>query len=186
LKSIVNNQEENGIWQARVWQSIAMIGEWDGTGRWIEDKKWKGLGTWNGGLLSGRWNGNGNWESTADGKGKWNGNGDLISNMSFRKYGKLIFILKGLVAIAAAGLVSVVAVGLISNWSVIGEGAVAISLLFLVSIMMGRRETAKGDWWAEGTWEDVGEFRVLDIHGTCRLGYHTAIISGKMKDPIPG
>ena len=185
MGNIIYRQEMDEMQQGRVWQSLAMIGEWDGTGRWNEDIQWKGLGTWRGGLLSGKWDGKGKWEPIGDGKGIWKGNGDLISNMSFRKYAASIFIMKGLVAVATIGLVSVVAGRLISNWSVIGGGAVAISLLFLVSIIMGRWETAKGEWWAEGTWEDVGESRILDINGTCRLGYHTGIIRGKMKDPKP-
>jgi hypothetical protein len=185
MTNIIKNQEKDEIQQGRVWQSLTIIGEWEGTGRWNEDKQWKGLGTWQGGLLSGTWDGKGKWEPIGDGKGTWKGNGDLISNMSFRKYAKLIFVMKGLVAFATIGLVSVVAGGFISNWSVIGGGAVSISLLFLVSIIMGRRETAKGGWWGDGTWEDVGDFRILDISGTCRLGYHTGIIRGKMKDLKP-
>lgn len=180
-----NNQEEDEIQQSRVWMSRAMNGKWDGTGRWNEDKTWSGHGTWQGGLLSGTWNVQGKWEPAGNATGNLKGHGDLISNMSFRKHTTLMFVMNALVAVATIGLVIAVATGLISSWLVIGGGIVAMLLLFLVNIVIGGIETAKGKMWFEGTWKDVGDFRILDFSGKWKLGYHTGVLSGKMKDPKP-
>ncbi len=182
----INIDDDDAIRQSRVWSGKAMKGTWEGEGRWhLGDKTWKGLGTWQGGLLSGTWSGKGNCEG--DGKGNWKGSGDLICSMTFKKYGALTLAMKGLVAVAVIGLVLVAAIGLISNrvivdHFVIGGWFVVILLLILASIIIGRQETANGKWWGEGTWEDVGEFRILDMISKWKLGDHEGTLRGKMKD----
>ncbi|GEM_PF-1433512 len=182
-------QDEHEILQERVWQGSSMIGNWTGTGWWNEGKYWRGLGTWQGGLLAGTWDGMGEWETIGDEKGKWKGNGDLISSMAFQKYAAFLFLMKGLapVIIGAAiiGLAAIIARGLISSWIGVVIGFAAILVLFLVSIVIGKLETTKGEWWGEGTWEDDGEFRILEMNAKWKLGYHEGIFRGKMKDPKP-
>lgn len=184
MRTMAINQKNDEMRHVRVWQSRTMIGTWDGIGRWNDGNQWNGLGTWQGGLISGTWNGKGKWEPLDNGKGNWNGNGDLISNMSFRKYSTPIYVMKGFAAVAAIGLVFSVTSKLVSNWLFIGEWIAFIFLICTTCYIIGRRETAKGKWWGEGTWEDDGEFRILNITGTGRLGYHKGTIKGKMKDLI--
>lgn len=177
-----------------------MEGEWYGNGIWNEDKKWEGNGSWNGGYLHGNWDGIGEWVPMDNGKGKWRGNGVLKSSMWLKKYSELkLFIIKRLIAVIAIELIAVAAICFGSNLLVINKGSIGIderliiiavifiiiALLSLVLFVIGGIETDKGKWWAEGTWEDEGEFRILDLRGKWKLGYHTGTLRGRMRDLKP-
>jgi hypothetical protein len=174
-----NNIGDNEIQQSNEWASRVMSGLWEGTGRWEDDEQWKGHGTWKGGLLCGNWNGNGKWESEDNQMGHWTGKGDLICNMSFENYIPIVLILL-FSAVAAIGLIITI---LINQFA---KEIGFITILFLIIILIALRKTNKGKWQAIGTWEEVGDFRILKLQGTWRLGYHKGIFKGEMNDRKPG
>jgi hypothetical protein len=178
IKKEKNNIEDKEMQQSNEWASRVMSGLWKGAGRWEDDEQWKGQGTWDGGLLSGNWDGIGKYESEDNKVGHWTGKGDLICNMSFQNYTPIVLILLFL-AVAAIGLI--VAIFMMKFIKEIG----LITILFLTIILIALRKTNKGKWQATGTWEDVGDFRILKLQGTWKLGYHKGIFKGEMKDRNP-
>ena len=180
---VIKNQEMDEIRRSRVWQGRAMTGEWDGSGKWdLKDETWTGNGSWSGGMLFGAWNVKGKWESTGDGVGDWKGDGELNCNVEFlrhlQKYVIItIFILCTLIFALSYFLGSY-------RWITAIVAAFLMVGLTILAVWI-TRSTSKGKLWLSGTWKDVGEFRILNINGTWRLGYHTGTLSGKMKDPKP-
>jgi len=65
----------------------------------------------------------------------------------------------------------------------IGIGLIIFTMTLIVYWFT--RSTTEGQWSATGTWEDVGEFRILNLDGKIRLGQHDAVLRGKMKDSKP-
>jgi hypothetical protein len=178
-----NNLEEDAIRQSRVWSGEMMKGTWDGTGRWhLEDKTWTGNGPWKGGLLLGAWNIKGKWDSEGEGIGNWKGDGELNCNMEFMNHlGNYVIIVIFILTVLISALIYF-----------IGKvGDIATIVIFLLMVVLTilavwyTRQTGKGKLWLQGTWQDVGDFRILDLSGTWRLGYHTGTLSGKLKDPKP-
>ena len=175
-----NNLEEDAIRQSRVWSGEIMKGTWDGTGRWhLEDKTWTGNGPWEGGLLFGTWNIKGKWDSAGDGIGDWKGEGELNCNMKFMEnMEQYVGLLGSFIALLISGLSYFI--GKVGDIATIG-----IFLLFVILTILAiwyTRQTGKGKLLVQGTWKDVGEFRILDLSGTWRLGYHTGTLRGKLKD----
>jgi hypothetical protein len=183
MTNAINNQEEEEIRLSRVWKGKAMNGPWDGEGRWrLEDKTWTGSGPWNGGLIFGTWNVKGKWESTSDGIGDWKGDGELNCNVEFMKHIEHFVIIMGIILSILTSALSY----LLSNHGLNVAIVTALLMMGLTVVAVWiTRSTTKGRLWLSGTWKDVGDFRILDISGTWRLGYHTGIIEGKMKDPKP-
>lgn len=182
MKDIIDNQKDEEIRQSRVWAGKAMAGRWDGNGRWhLEDKTWNGNGTWEGGLLHGTWNIKGKWESISNDRGDWNGRGDLVCNMAFLRHIENYIIV---LALILNGLVFALGYFHIGNWLNTAIISLIIMVLAILSIWI-TRSTNKGKLWLGGTWEDIGEYRILYIKGRWRLGYHEGTISGKLKDPKP-
>jgi hypothetical protein len=183
MTNIIDNQEKDEIRQSRVWQGRAMTGEWDGAGKWdLEDKTWTGSGPWNGGMLFGTWKVKGKWESTGEGIGDWKGDGELNCNMEFMKHIQnyviiTIFILCILIFALSYFLGN-------HGWIAVIVTALLMVGLIVLAVWI-TRSTTKGKLWLSGTWKDVGDFRILNINGTWRLGYHTGTLSGKIKDPKP-
>jgi hypothetical protein len=180
---MINDREKDEIRRSRVWQGRAMTGEWDGEGRWNhEDKTWVGNGLWSGGMLYGTWNVKGKWESTSDGIGEWNGEGELNCNIEFMKH------IQNYVTITI--VILCILIFTLSYFlrdhglNVAIVAALLIAGLITLAIWI-TQSTSKGKLQLSGTWKDVGEFRILNINGTWRLGYHTGTLSGKIKDPKP-
>jgi hypothetical protein len=174
-----NKIEDNEMQQSNEWASRVMSGLWEGNGRWEDDEQWKGQGKWNGGLLSGNWDGIGKYESEDNKMGHWTGKGDLICNMSFQNHSPIILILL-FSSVVTIGLI--IAVYILNFIKEIG----IITVLFLAIILIAMRKTSKGKWEATGTWEDVGDFRILKLQGTWKLGNHKGNFLGEMKDRKPG
>jgi hypothetical protein len=174
-----NSIEDNKMQQSNEWATRVMSGLWKGTGRWEDDEQWKGHGTWNGGLLCGNWEGIGKYESKDNKIGHWTGKGDLICNMSFQNYTPIVLILIFLV-VATIDLIMV-----IFMMKFIKEIGI-ITVLFLTILLIALRETNKGKWAATGTWKDVGDFRILKLQGTWKLGFHKGNFFGEIKDRKPG
>ena len=168
-----NNQEERAEWHGSI-----MKGEWNGTGIWSKDGKWRGKGEWLGGMLHGTWVGEGDWKLLDESSGNWNGSGELKSNVAIGNAIILIAVI-GLIAnigSAALGLI-VTKIG----WITVIISTVAIcALLYMSGSVLG--QTTKGNWKGEGIWRDDGEFRILDMNGEWKLGSLKGTLSGKMKD----
>ena len=162
--------------QTNEWASHVLGGLWSGTGRWDDDKQWRGQGRWKGGLLSGNWSGIGEWKAENNQIGNWTGNGELFSSVTFPKYVPIVLILF-LFIVAALGLIIAV-----FRMQFAKEIMGLIVILSLIIILMSLQKTNKGKWEATGTWEDIGDFRILKIHGKWALGYHKGVLNGEMKD----
>jgi hypothetical protein len=169
--------------QSRVWSSKAIKGRWDGSGKWdLEDKTWKGSGIWEGGLLIGTWQANGTWSSLGDSSGEWKAEGEFICNMEFMMRAENYVIILG-------SFISI----LVSAFSYfIGKFGNSVTIMtfllmiaFTILAIRYTRSTTRGKARLNGTWRDVGEFRILDINGYAELGNNQGVISGKMSDPIP-
>jgi hypothetical protein len=178
-----SNQEEDEIQQSRRWNGKAMNGTWDGTGTWhLADKTWSGHGKWQGGLISGTWNAKGKWKPSGNDAGDWNCEGELHCTMDFLKYMEHYIIIVGsILTLVISTLLHFV--GNIANSTTILIAALVVALTVLGVWI--KRSTTNGKVSLGGTWKDVGEFRILDLDGKWRLGYHTGVLSGKMKDPKP-
>lgn len=162
--------------QTNEWASDVLGGLWSGTGRWYDDKQWKGRGKWTGGLLNGNWDGIGKWEAENNQMGNWTGKGELFSSVTFPKYVPIVLILS-LFIIAVLGLIIAV-----FSMQFAKEIIGLIVILFLIIILMSLQKTNKGKWQATGTWEDIGDFRILKIQGEWKLGYYRGVLNGEMKD----
>lgn len=186
ILSVINNlkdQEDDEIRQSRVWISSIIKGRWDGQGKWnLEDRTWIGHGLWEaeGTLLFGSWNAKGIWEPKGDGFGDWIGDGVFFCNMGFARGAQRAFFIVG-------GLL----LFLYSSYNYFlgykGLNAIIVTALIIMGITLLiiwiTRSTTKGKARLNGTWQDIGEFRILDIEGYARLGHHYGIIRGKMKNP---
>jgi hypothetical protein len=63
-----------------------------------------------------------------------------------------------------------------------------IFLLFMILTILAvwyTRQRGKGKLWLQGTWQDVGDFRILDLSGNWKLAYFSGTLEGKLKDPKP-
>ena len=177
------NLDDDAIRQSRVWSGKAMKGTWDGEGRWhLEDKTWTGSGPWEGGLLSGVWTIKGKWESEGEGKGDWKGDGELNCNMKFMKHlGNYVIIIIFILTVLISAL----------SYFIGKVGDITTIVIFLLMLALAilavwyTRQTGKGKLWLQGTWEDVGEFRILTLSGPWKLAYHTGTLKGKLKDRKP-
>lgn len=183
---MMNNSEDEEIRLTRIWTGKAMKGVWDGKGRWrLDDKTWNGSGPWAdvGGMLHGTWNVRGKWGSTGDGVGDWKGEGELNCNMEFMKCIEHYVIIIGIILSITTSAISYFLSD--HGWLAASIIAAFIATLTILAAWLAR-STSRGKLWLSGTWEDVGEFRILDMDGEWKLGYHTGVIRGKMKDPKPG
>jgi hypothetical protein len=160
-----------------------MKGRWDGTGSWhLDDKTWIGHGTWQGELLRGNWDGKGTWTATGNDYGDWQCKGEIESNVSFSPYMGIMVFIAGASITAAFSLISYF-VAQFGDIVSIGIGLIIFTLTLI--LFWYTRSTTEGHWYATGTWEDVGDFRILTLNGKIKLGYHDAVLNGKMKDPRP-
>jgi len=173
-----NNHQDTEMQQNNEWVSHVMRGIWYGKGEWKDDEQWTGQGTWEGGFLSGNWDGVGSW-SQEDGRGNWTGKGNLISNISFRKSVPII-VLPLFVILAIFGNVAFIKFPRLGEKIFLIFGLIVIILLMVT--LLGLRTTKNGKWSATGTWEDKGEYRILDLTGKWKLGHHEGVFKGKMKD----
>ncbi len=183
ITNIENNKEDDEIKQSRKWTGRAMYGTWDGTGIWhLEDKTWNGSGPWEGGKLGGTWNVDGKWTSEGNDYGGWEGKGEMISNIDFLNHmDNYVFIGGCIINVIVSGI----------NYFIGKGGDTATGIVFAVLLVLTiigtliTRSTTKGKLKLKGSWKDTGEFRILDINGEWRLGYHTGTLYGKMKDRKP-
>jgi hypothetical protein len=175
--------KEDKIWQSRIWSGKAMSGRWDGIGKWyLEDKRWIGIGSWAGGLLLGKWNAEGKWEVTGNGKGTMKGEGQLEANIEFLRYFAHLVIIISITIITLISLLG----HFMANFEAITIIIIALFIIALTIIVYWYTlVSSRGKLWLNGTWEDIGEFRILDITGQWRIGYHTGTWNGKMKDLKP-
>ena len=178
-----NSLDEDAIRKSRVWSGKAMNGTWDGEGRWhLEDKTWTGSGPWEGGMLNGVWKVKGKWEPVGDGIGDWSGEGELSCNMEFmEKMEQYVILLGSFITIVVSALGYFI--GKVGDAVTIG--LFLLMVLFTILAVWYTRQTGKGKLWLQGTWEDIGEFRILTLSGSWRLGYHTGTLIGKLKDRKP-
>jgi hypothetical protein len=176
LTEETNDIKGNEIGQNNEWISREMSGLWTGTGRWEDDQQWKGSGKWGGGLLYGNWNGCGKWELKDDQTGYWTGKGDLICNASFQYHVPFTLIIISFISILAT--VSIVAIYAVQFIREIG----LIAMVLLITILTVLRKTNKGKWQAKGTWQDIGDFRILKLQGTWKLLHHKGVFSGEIND----
>ena len=168
----INEREQNNEWMSR-----GISGLWTGNGRWEENQKWKGHGTWDGGLLYGNWDGSGKWESKDDQTGYWTGKGDLLCNASFQCHIPYILLIISLISILATVLIA-----LIYAEQFVEEIGI-IAIVFLITILIiALQKTNKGKWQAKGTWQDIGDFRILKLQGTWKLSHHKGVFRGEIKD----
>jgi hypothetical protein len=88
------------------------------------------------------------------------------------------------------GITVTISISLLDNF-IIGLGdatnilIIATVMATLIGVLIARRRTHKGELILEGKWEDVGEFRILNINGSWKLGYHEGKWIGEMKDLRP-
>ena len=178
-----NNLEEDAIRQSRVWSGKALNGTWDGKGRWhLEGKTWTGNGPWEGGMLKGVWNVKGKWDSAGDGIGDWNGEGELNCDTKFMENIEQKVVLVGIfIGIVIAALSYFI--GKVGDNATIG--IILLMVVLTILVVWKTQQLGKGKLRLQGTWEDVGEFRILDLSGNWKLAYHTGILKGKLKDPKP-
>jgi hypothetical protein len=182
-KEITKLNQDDEIRRSRRWFSRAMIGSWDGIGIWnLKDKTWHGRGTWEGGHLMGTWDAKGTWESVEDGIGCWKGDGEFVCNMEFMNSIQHYTLILGIILSILAFTLSRFLGGFGLNVTII----IALLIMGLTVLAVWfTRSTSRGKAHLSGTWQDVGESRILDIYGYARLGYHTGTLSGKMIDPLP-
>jgi hypothetical protein len=182
LKKLLNAVDAE-IQQSRVWTSKAIKGKWDGYGKWnLQDKTWNGIGSWQGGTLMGSWSVKGIWMPLGDDFGDWNGEGEFVCNIEFMNNAENYIIILG-------SFITLITSALNYYISKVGDAITIMIFLFMVALTIQAirytRSTHGGKAWLEGTYRDVGEFRILDIAGKAKLGHHEGVISGKFKDPIP-
>jgi len=186
--NMINTDEDDEIWRTRQWFGSLMKGRWDGKGSWhLDDGTWIGRGTWEGGQLFGNWDGKGTWASTGktplgNNYGDWQCDGKIESSVSFPPYVGIMVFITGASVTAAFSMISY----FVAQFRDIISISIGL-IIFTITLILYwyTRSSNEGVWSATGTWEDIGEFRILDLNGKIKLGHHDAVIQGKMKDPKP-
>jgi hypothetical protein len=184
------NDEDYEVWKTREWIGSLMKGRWDGKGSWhLDDGTWVGRGTWKGegGQLFGNWEGKGAWKPTGktvlgNDYGDWQCDGIIESTVSFSPYMGIMVFVTGASVTAAFSMISYFVA---QFGDIISISIGLIIFTFTLILFWFTRSSNEGVWSATGTWEDIGEYRILDLNGKIKLGYHDAVLRGKMKDPKP-
>jgi len=183
VEVITKDNQEDDIFRSRVWWGALMNGIWDGVGKWyLINKTMEGNGIWIAGTLRGTWHVKGKWETKGNGYGDFEGIGELISDIGFMNIiQRDIIFLGSILAVLVSALTYFIL-------NVVDITAFIIFVLIIAITMiavMFTQSTMRGKLWLIGTWEDVGTYRILNVTGVWKLGYHSGKWVGKMKDPLP-
>ena len=163
------------------WDGDLMGGKWEGSGNWsLADKTWAGGGTWEGEpkILWGYWNGSGTWKDS----GNWQAKGELFSNVKFPPgMEAMVFI----TAASVTAVFSMLSYFVAQFGDIISVGIGLVTFTIALGVYWFTKSTTDGKWEATGTWEDIGDFRILKLHGKLKLGPHNCTLDGVMKDTKP-
>lgn len=167
----MKNDKDNSEPLLGEWEGPLMVGEWEGSGIWEEDSKWRnnkniwhGNGKFSGGRgkINGTWSGEGTWTKTDECHGDWNVTGKLHWNSGIPS----VFSTSVPLFIALVGVIVGIA-GLIKE-SIDFVSAIIIFMIFILILF----SKLKGTWYADGTWTyDQGLHVISQTDGKWNYGF---------------